>query len=470
MIYAAFLPLAPQEAYYWNYSRHLALSYLDHPPLTAYIIKLTTLFGVSAFSIHLAAVLLSIPMAIAIYHLAKMLFDEWVGFWSAVAINLTFIYALGSLIITPDSPMLLFWVLTMIACHQINSGAGKAWWLLLGLFLGLGFASKYTIAFAGAGVFLFFALSTEGRRWFSTRWPYLAVVVAIIAAMPVIYWNYQHNWASFAFQTSRRVEEISRFRPDFFFGFIGTIIGIYGILPIPLLIAGIWNSAKKAVRDGESNHLLIATFSIPLVVFLLPLSLKYWVKMNWTAPAFIGWFISAVAFYRGHSGKRAWTRTLGRAGIIFLSATFVAIHALAILPGFYWGKGDYYADWEKLAGKVETLRAEMPAPYFIAGSEYKIPSELAFHLHGHPETLGNNVIGLSGLQYDFWCNPDTLIGYNAIYIHDGSSECDAFRSRLGEFFADVSEPERFAIEKGGKKVRDYCIYECYDYKGMKQRD
>src|SRR5512137_818868 len=116
LVYAALLPLAPQEAYYWNYSRHLALSYFDHPPMAAYFIRLTTLLGTSAFCVHLAAIILSVIMTIAIYRLATLLFDDWVGLWSAVVINLVFIYALGALIITPDNPMLLFWVLSMIAC------------------------------------------------------------------------------------------------------------------------------------------------------------------------------------------------------------------------------------------------------------------------------------------------------------------------------------------------------------------
>ncbi len=91
LLYAVILPLAPQEAYYWNYSRHPALSYFDHPPMAAYFIKLTTLLGTSAFSIHLAAILLSVMLTIAIYRLAYLLFDEWVAFWSALVINLVFI-------------------------------------------------------------------------------------------------------------------------------------------------------------------------------------------------------------------------------------------------------------------------------------------------------------------------------------------------------------------------------------------
>ena len=161
LLYAIILPVAPQEAYYWNYSRHPALSYFDHPPIAAYLIKLTTSLGVSNFSIHLAAIILSVLMSLAIYRLASLLFDEKVGLWSVVAINLTFIYALGGMIITPDAPMLLFWVMSMIACYQIDCDRGRIWWPLLGISLGAGFASKYTMVFAALGAFLFFISSKQ---------------------------------------------------------------------------------------------------------------------------------------------------------------------------------------------------------------------------------------------------------------------------------------------------------------------
>ncbi|HBZ00034.1 MAG TPA: hypothetical protein DEO84_01810 [candidate division Zixibacteria bacterium] len=467
LLYALILPLAPQEAYYWNYSRHPALSYFDHPPMAAYFIKLTTLFGASTFSIHLAAILLSVILTIAIYRLASLIFDQWVGFWSAVVINLVFIYSLGALIITPDNPMLLFWVLSMIACIEIERGEGPLWWLLLGIFLGAGFASKYPIVFAGLGAFLFFLSSRDRRKWFFTPWAYLAVVAAFIVALPVIYWNYTHNWASFAFQTSRRAGEMSRFRADYFFGYIGTVLAIYGLIPFPLLFVGIWNSTKRAIKTRAANYTLLAAFSLPLVLFLLPASARSWVKMNWTAPAFIGWFIAAITYYKEHAPRRRWVRVWGKVSILFLLLTAVAVHILVMLPGLYLGKGDYFVGWKELSAKVDEVRAETLTPYFISGSEYKISSELAFYLKGHPETMGNNILGQNALQYDFWADPDTLVGYNGIYVTD-CSNCPDLVDNLKQYFNQVSDPIVFPIKKGGKLVRNYYIYKCYNYQGLRR--
>jgi len=464
LIYAIFLPIAPQEAYYWNYSRHPALSYFDHPPLAAYMIKLTTIFGVSGFSIHLAAIVISVIMSLAIYKLAELMFDKSTAFWSVVAINLAFIYALGGLIITPDNPMMLFWVLTMLACFQIARGGGYIWWALLGLFLGAGFMGKYTMGFAGIGAAVFFILHKDRLKLITSPGPVIAFVVAALVALPVFIWNYQHGWSSFLFQTERRAGEMTSFRPDFFFGFLGTIVGIYGIIPIPLLVAGIVSSVKSAFKEKALSHLVLISFSLPLVLFLLPIAARSWVKMNWTAPAFIGWFIAAVVFYRKYAQSRKWVDILGKISLGFLIISFIAVHTIALSDSIYLGKEDFSVGWPELAKKVDSISKDMPEPYVICGYEYKTASLLAFYLPGHPETISNNMVGRPGLEYDYWCDPDTLTGYNAIFVYDDRVKYKT-PERLHDLFENISPDETLEIKKGGKKLTVFHIFRCYGYKG-----
>ena len=42
---AIVVDLSPQEAYYWNYARHPALSYFDHPPMVARVILAGSIFS-----------------------------------------------------------------------------------------------------------------------------------------------------------------------------------------------------------------------------------------------------------------------------------------------------------------------------------------------------------------------------------------------------------------------------------------
>jgi hypothetical protein len=355
--------------------------------------------------------------------------------------------------------------MTMIACYHIDHNGGRIWWLLLGIFLGAGFISKYTMVFAGFGTFLFFISSRQRMKWFTTIWPYIAIMSALVVALPVVFWNYQHEWASFLFQTKRRAGEIAGFRPDFFFGFIGTVIAIYSIVPLPLLFAGIWDSIKGAFRERSSGHAILTYFSVPIMIFLLSLAPRSWVKMNWTAPAFIGFYLAGAGYYFAVSKTRTWVRLWGKVSIIFLVLTFIMVHAVILLPGFYFGKGDYSSGWRSLASRVDEIRTDMPEPYFICGYEYKTASMLAFHLKGHPETLSNNVVGQGGLQYDYWSDPDTLVGYNAIFIYDERVKYKT-PERLSDLFEYVSPEEILIVKKGGKILTKFHIFRCYDYLGL----
>src|SRR5512135_2854424 len=102
-IYSLLLPLSPQEAYYWVFSLHPALSYFDHPPLTAYTIYLfSELFGPTVLSIRLGALLYAFGFSWLVYGIGKRMFDEQTGFWSTLLMNLLPTFSITALIMTPD--------------------------------------------------------------------------------------------------------------------------------------------------------------------------------------------------------------------------------------------------------------------------------------------------------------------------------------------------------------------------------
>jgi hypothetical protein len=352
----------------------------------------------------------------------------------------------------------------MIACVKIGRGESKIWWILLGIFMGAGFASKYSIVFAGLGVLIFLLSSKERIGHFKTIWPYISLACAIITALPVLYWNYRHDWASFLFQSEARVGGMSRFRFDYFFAYIGTLIGIYGVIPIPLLAAGIWDVTRRAFKEKKMELILLASFSVPMVLFFLPVALRSWVKMNWTAPAFIGWFLAGSAFYFSGYKTNKFVSVWGKVSLAFLAITFLAVPIIALSPDINYGRGDYFAGWQDLAAVVQQIRYQMPEPYFICGYEYKTASMLKFYLADHPETVSNNIFGLNGLQYDYWCEPDTLIGRNGIIVYDERISLPP-EIKLEDFFERVGPDLQIEIKKAGKKITSFHIIECYGYKG-----
>src|SRR3981189_3380281 len=109
LVAAAWTPLTFDEAYYWMWSKHLAGGYYDHPPMVAYVIRAGTMIaGDTELGVRLVSILLALPMSYAIYPAAPTLFGgARVAATSAILLNVTLMAAVGTLIVTPDAPLLV---------------------------------------------------------------------------------------------------------------------------------------------------------------------------------------------------------------------------------------------------------------------------------------------------------------------------------------------------------------------------
>ena len=186
LIYINLIPLTPQEAYYWNYSRHLALSYFDHPPLQAWLIFLTSQFGVSEFTVRLACPILAFLSGILCFKIGKNLFNAKIGFYFFLILNLILIFNIGTVIFTPDAALLFFWILSFYFFGKIIFENKAKFWYALGISLGLAMLSKYTAIFIPISVLTFLLLSKSHRFWLKRKEPYLAILVSLIVFSPVL--------------------------------------------------------------------------------------------------------------------------------------------------------------------------------------------------------------------------------------------------------------------------------------------
>src|SRR3569623_657186 len=108
LVVAAFTPLTFDEAYYWTWSKHLAGGYYDHPPAIALVIRLGTMIaGATEFGVRLVSILLALPMSWAVYRTAEILFgDLRLAALSAILLNATMMVGVGTVIVTPDAPLM----------------------------------------------------------------------------------------------------------------------------------------------------------------------------------------------------------------------------------------------------------------------------------------------------------------------------------------------------------------------------
>lgn len=191
------------ESYYWVWSRYLDWSYYDHPPLVAWMIRLSSeLFGTNQFSLRLPAILSWLVTAYVVYRIASRMFSaKRLAGWLATLVLVSIpIFEVGFHIVGPDSPLMLFTSLTyLFAFNAIGRSSGKDW-LFAGACLGLALLGKYTAILLPAIIFLAI-VSNRSTRGELVRWyPWAGLVLAALIFTPVVYWNSHHDWISFAYQ------------------------------------------------------------------------------------------------------------------------------------------------------------------------------------------------------------------------------------------------------------------------------
>ena len=400
LVYLGLPELMEQEAYYWNYSNHFALSYLDHPPMAATLIWLgTALFGTNEFGVRIAGFFCWFITAYFSYRLTLSIFCRTAAIGVLVlAAWLPFYFGAG-LIITPDAPLLAAWSALLYFLYRSLIDGHTGAWIGVGASLGLGMISKYTIVLLGPAILCFMLFDRKSRRWFLRPAPYLAIVIAAIIFLPVIIWNYQHEWASFLFQGEHRVTGRTFFTTHRLAGYILLILTPAGVLGLfYFLFRGnrFFNAAggRTACLEGSGVNrtygFLLLMIVFPLFVFLL-FSFTREVKLNWTAPlwlALLPFLGSTVMSVCGCSGitvlrlvHRLWIPTF----LIIALSFSIAMHYVTLgLPGVPHPPGPFLTGWKALSKDIEQIVDQVEQetgnrPVVIGMNPYQISSGLAFY-------------------------------------------------------------------------------------------
>ena len=110
LIYASRIELLPEETYYWNYSRHLDIGYLDHPPMVAWLIRATTtVLGESEFGVRAGAMLCGVIASLFVYRLTRELFDDASALVALVFMQVLPFFFFSGMMMTPDAPLTAAW-------------------------------------------------------------------------------------------------------------------------------------------------------------------------------------------------------------------------------------------------------------------------------------------------------------------------------------------------------------------------
>jgi hypothetical protein len=497
------LDLAPDEAHYWDWSRHLDWSYYSKGPLVAYLIRGSValagswserLTGSQILAVRLPAIICGVLLLISLYVLTSQVYGRENLAAGVVAAALTMpIIAAGAFLVTIDAPYTCCWGWALVLGHQaIFRGSGWAW-PLAGLVVGLGILAKYTMVLWLPSVGLFLLASPEHRRhlWQPGFW--IMTATAATCCLPIVIWNSQHDWAGF-----RHLRGLAGFSENSSgFHWLGpfSYLGTQFLLHLGYWFV-VWIIAMIATRPGNeraAGKAYLWWLSAPMFIVFFIFSFKTGGgEPNWP----VAGYLSGLVLIAGWLGEQLqaparWYRRLTVGGLVAAGTLGLAIivlmhHSEWVRPAFAPMAGSPTArhplpvrrldptcrlrGWRKLASEVDRLRGRLMAAGIepiLAGGSWTIPGELAFYCQGHPTVY---CLGLANgdrhSQYDWWRpnpleDPACFTGRTVIFVGEISPT-------LREAFQQVDSPKVVTHREDGYPVASWTVTVCRGFRGIRQ--
>lgn len=482
------IELSEDEAYQWLWSKHLALSYYSKPPMIAYLQWIgTSLFGDKDLGVRFFSPLISAILSFLTLRFMAREVNARAGLFTVLILNTTLILAGGSLLMTIDPPLILFWTAAMFAGWKAIQADGKtSHWLWAGLFLGLSFLSKYAALYQIICWALFFILWKPARVHLRKPGPYLALFIFALCMIPVLIWNAQNQWIT-VHHVGDNAGRTDAWKPTlkYFLDFIGGQLALQN--PI-YFVATIWAMIAFWKRPKTKLHIFLFCMGGPVLIGYTLFTGYKRVFPNWIAPAILPLFCLAVLYWeqRWREGARAVKRWL-IAGLV-VGLVFVIVGHDSNVIGKITGKNlpgklDFsrrVRGWKDSAALVGEMRDKLAAegkPTFVIGGHYGIVGQTSFYL---PEAREGAQQRQPLIYYQSSKKPENQLyfwpeyqyvnhrkGQNAIYVREVSlkrpenSPPPAF---LKAEFESVEDWGQHDVLYRGRVFHRYQFYACRDLK------
>ena len=466
-VLGASLGLSVDEAHYALYAAHPDWSYFDHPPLVGWAQWPLVAVDAPEWLLRLVPELLWLGTAVLVYRLAERLAPRrngQAGFLAALTVALAPLLHILGIGLLPDTLLVFFTALIMglvLDLMDAQTVQRPLPWLTLGLALGLAGLSKYTAILAVPAVAVCLLLA-HGWRVLGNHWLWLALAVALLLVMPVLYWNHANHWISFTYQAKHGAGG------GWHAGHVLQFLVVQALVYGPLLL---WGLAGARQGGAGPTQALLLFFGVPFVLLAL-MSGGGSSLPHWTAPAWV-----AMAPFAGIGLERAWSQ--GRRWVIgaaVLVQGLVCALALGLMvTGGYplmtntSGQGNSaapsnpFADlhgWGE-AGVLARALAKQRGLESVSVQNWTLASRLGWYARPLPV----HVLESRFDQFDLWAGDLPAAGDTLLV--DWSQL--GYTVPLGEHgFADCKLLETRDVQRLGRVISSFRFYACHGWSGQPQ--
>lgn len=449
----------PDEAYYWLWGQHPALSYFDHPALHAWTqAAMAALFGWNLFALRGLAVLTTSAILWVIWAWSRWFDAERSTYWFWLGAALFFSSPLMLLYTSIAIQDRLLIPLVLLSLHFFAAFlAGRAGerpprfsrLYLAALFLGLAGLTKYNAALVGLGMLLFVLLRSDLRWLLRSPHFYIAGLLVVALQAPTLWWNAEHGFPSFRFHLFERVQQTGEgsFDPALTLSFVfESLVAVSPFLIVPLARL-LWRRPSDGI-SGQLHGLAKCVLLTSTLAFLA-LSANRYILFYWNivgyagAFAVVGWFLRSrllLALQLLYGG-------VVNTALIVQFTTFPVLQLIGI------GEPESSAlfGWSEVAAAVQQAESANGAS-FAAAPSWQTASKLAFALK-RPDLPA---LTETTDAFDFWFSGEEFFGKDAIILAEPGDE--GHMTYIGTLFDSVQPAGSVVIERFGQKIFRYQLY------------
>lgn len=432
------IELSEDEAYQWVWSKHLAMSYYSKPPMIALTqFVSTSIWGDTAFGVRFFSPLIAAILGLMLLRFFTREVNGRAGFFLVLIVTATPLLSVGATLLTVDPLTVLFWTAAMFSGWKaVQDNSRTSAWLWTGLWMGLGFLSKYSSPLMWMCWAVFFIVWPPARKHLRTRGPWLALLVNLLCTLPVVVWNMQNSWISLkhvarhtgvgkaAAPLSKHLSwlmeflgaEIFLLNPIFFFG-------------AAIALIAVWRMAKR-----DARLVFLFCMGAPVFVLYIFLSLRSRVQPNWVAPSVLPMFAVMVIYWDARMREGAMRVKWWLMAGLLIGFVFVAVMKESRLIERLTGRAlpakmdpltrvRAHSELAQVVGEARQALVKEGKPVFVIGDHYGITSLLMFYMpEARSRVAKDSLVYCEPSerpvdQYYFWPGyMNSCTGQNAIFI------------------------------------------------------
>ncbi|WP_299434030.1 glycosyltransferase family 39 protein [uncultured Maribacter sp.] len=371
LLQAYFTELIYDEAYYWHYAQDMAWGYFDHPPMVAFLIKISSFFFDGELGVRFISCILSIGSIIILW----LLIDnpkkrEYILPFFTFAFSLTLLNAYGFFTL-PDTPLVFFTCVFLLIYKHFIKAPNYYIAILLGIIIAALMYSKYH-----AFLIIFFIILSNIKLALN-KYAWIAVGIALVCYTPHFIWLYEHDFVSIKYHLYERPNGAYNFE-KYTVGFFINLVAILGFT-FPWVYKALY---KTKATDLFTKALLYLTYGF--IIFFFISSFNRRIQTQWVIIISIPLFILAYNYMLTNKNALKWIYRTAIINTIVLVILRIGLIYKPLFPIYYETHGNKL--W------VNNLHSQIGDTPVVFENSYRTTPMYAFY-------TGSNTFSLNNIYY-----------------------------------------------------------------------